>query len=170
MKKLPVTKIKTHRYLYHVAHPIFRKGILKWGLLTHGRENSIIPEGVYAHNLLSKPTYSWYPFLIFGHYDMELGKMYGDEPLRLYDYWRIDTYLIENDWFIDYAMKDEYSILDNGDPGNMYVYTTKDVSIRALTLFRFQNQESLSFKGEKGVFHFRGINEFRPFDLKYCLE
>jgi hypothetical protein len=163
MKALPISKIKTNRYLFHVAHPISREGILKWGLLTNGKENSVIPEGVYAHNLLSKPTYDWYPFVLIGDYDNELGKIYGNEPLRLYDYWRIDTHKIDNEWFIDYAARGDFKVLLGYDPKKMYVYTTKDISLRALTLFRFQNDECWDFKGEKGSFHFRGIDEFRPY-------
>ena len=46
----------------------------------------------------------------------------------------------------------------------MYVYTNKDVSLRALTLFRFQNEECWDYPGEKGTFHYRAIDEFRPFN------
>jgi hypothetical protein len=165
MEKLPVTKIKTHRFLFHVAHPFFREGILKWGLLTHGRENSIIPKGVYAHNLLSKPTHDWYPF-VWGiefeiYYPFE--KMLIGSSLREFDYWRIDTHQIDNEWFIDYAARGDFRSELGYDPKKMYVYTNKDVSLRALTLFRFQNEESWEFTGEKGAFHFRGIDEFRPY-------
>lgn len=58
MRKLPVKKIKTHRYLFHVTHPACREGILNWGLLKYGHEDSVIPKGVYPHNLLSKPAHN----------------------------------------------------------------------------------------------------------------
>jgi hypothetical protein len=163
MEKLPITKIKTHRYLFHVAHPTFRNEILKWGLFTNGKENSIIPKGVYAHNLLSKPTYDWYPFVYPFETDNNLEEIYGNNILTAYDYWRIDTHKINNEWFIDYAAREDFKELLGYDPKKMYVYTNKDVSLRALTLFRFQNEENWDFKGEKGAFHFRGIDEFRPY-------
>jgi len=163
MEKLPITKIKTNRFLFHVAHPANREGILEFGLLIHNRENSIIPNGVFAHNLLSKPTYHWYPFVLIGDYDDELGTIYGNEPLRLYDYWRIDTHQIDNDWFIDYAARGDFGKSLGYDPKTMYVYTNKDVSLRALTLFRFQNEECYQFKGENGTYHFRNVDEFRPY-------
>jgi hypothetical protein len=163
MEKLPVTKIKTHRYLYHVAQPVFREGILKWGLLTHGSENSIIPNGVYAHNLLSKPTEDWYPFVYPYESDYDLGNMYGNDVVRAYDYWRIDTHQINNEWFIDYAARGDFAKILGYDPKTMYVYTNKDISLRAITLFRFQNDEHWDFSGEKGTFHYRAIDEFRPY-------
>ena len=45
----------------------------------------------------------------------------------------------------------------------MYNYTDKDVSIRALQLFRLQNNQSWQFEGVKGAVHYRGIGEFRPY-------
>jgi hypothetical protein len=157
-------KIQTHRYLFHVAHPIFREGIVEWGLLAKNRDYSIIPKGVYAHNLMSNPTYDWYPFVYPFAHDEELGKMYGDNPIRAYDYWRIDTQIIDNDWFIDYAARDDFAPFLGYDPNSMYVYTNKDVSLRALTLFRFQNEVCWDYPGEKGTFHYRAIDEFRPFN------
>jgi len=157
-------KIQTHRYLYHVAHPIFREGILEWGLLAQGNDCSMIPEGVYAHNLVSKPSYEWYPFVYPFEQDEALGKMYGDNPIRAYDYWRIDTQISDNEWYIDYAARYDFAPFLGYDPKTMYVYTNKDVSLRALTLFRFQNEECWDYPGEKGTFHYRAIDEFRPFN------
>jgi hypothetical protein len=45
----------------------------------------------------------------------------------------------------------------------MYNYTDKDVSIRALQLFRLHNNQSWQFEGVKGAVHYRGIGEFRPY-------
>jgi hypothetical protein len=165
MSYYPIKKIKTHRYLFHVAHPAFRKGILKWGLLTNGKENSVIPEGVYAHNLLSKPTLDWYPFVWCYEFEIfyPFEKMLMGDPLREFDYWRIDTHQINNEWFIDYAARGDFKGVLGYDPKSMYVYTNKDVSLRSLTLFRFQNEETWEFKGEKGAIHYRGIDEFRPY-------
>jgi hypothetical protein len=90
------TKINVNRYLFHVSHPNSRNGIKKRGLLTNKKTVSCIPSGVYAHNVLSEPTYDWYPFIYPFESDLDLGKRYGDNLLRAYDYWRIDTQIIDN--------------------------------------------------------------------------
>ena len=159
-------KIQTNRYLFHAAHPIFREGISEWGLLTNGNDYSKIPKGVYAHNLLSKPNYDWYPFIYPFEHDLTLGKIYGDNPIRAYDYWRIDTQIIDNDWYVDNAARSDFAPFLGYDPKAMYVYSNKDVSLRALTLFRFQNEDFWEFPGEKGAFHYRAIDEFRPYLMK----
>ena len=156
-------KINVNRYLFHVSHPIHREEILKFGLLAFEKEYSSIPTGVYAHNILSEPSFDWYPFVYPFESDYELGKMYRGNVVKAYDYWRIDTHQINNEWFIDYAARGDFKILLGYDPKTMYVYTNKDVSLRALTLFRFQNEETWEFKGEKGAIHYRGIDEFRPY-------
>jgi hypothetical protein len=156
-------KINVNRYLFHVSHPIHREEILKFGLLAFEKEYSSIPTGVYAHNILSEPSFDWYPFVYPFESDYELGKMYRGNVVKAYDYWRIDTHQINNEWFIDYAARGDFKILLGYDPKTMYVYTNKDVSLRSLTLFRFQNEETWEFKGEKGAIHYRGIDEFRPY-------
>jgi hypothetical protein len=154
-------KIKTNRYLFHVSHPTNREGIQNYGLFVNEKDYSVIPNGVYAHNLLTQPDYNWYPFVMFGDYDS--GCINDNDPLKLYDFWRIDTQKIENDWFIDYAARYDFGPEMGYDPKDMYVYTDKDVSIRALQLFRLQNDQFWEFEGIKGAVHYRGIGEFRPY-------
>lgn len=155
-------KIKTNRFLFHVSHPSCREGIQKYGLLVNEKSYSEIPDGVYAHNLLTEPDYHWYPFVLIGDYDP--GCINDKDPLKLYDYWRIDTRKIENNWYIDYAGRYDFGHLIGYDPKDMYIYTDKDVSIRALQLFRLQNDKTWQFEGVKGAVHYRGIGEFRPFN------
>jgi hypothetical protein len=81
-------QINTHRYLFHATHPMCREGIQRYGLLMSEYENSS-RNGVYAHNLLTKPDYTWWPFLIIG--DAEDGPI-EEDPLKYYDFWRIDTH------------------------------------------------------------------------------
>lgn len=157
------TKINVNRYLFHVSHPIHREEILKFGLLAFEKGYSCIPTGVYAHNMLGEPTNDWYPFVHTCESDYELGEMYGKNVVRAYDYWRIDTQMIDNKWYIDYAAQQDFATVLGYNPKNNYVYTDKDVSLRAITLFRFQNDEFWDFSGENGAYHFRSIGEFRPF-------
>jgi len=39
--------------------------------------------------------------LFFDYYDYELAECYDGGPLKMYDYWRIDTSTINNNWFKD---------------------------------------------------------------------
>ncbi len=69
------TKINVNRNLFHVSHQIHREEILKFGLLAFEKEYSCIPTGVYAHNMLGKPTNDWYRFVYPFELDYELGEM-----------------------------------------------------------------------------------------------
>jgi hypothetical protein len=156
-------KINVNRYLFHVSHPMHREEILKFGLLAFEKKYSKIPTGVYAHNIMSEPTNDWYPFIYPFESDYELGKMYGGNVVKAYDYWRIDTQLIDNNWYTDYAAQIDFADILGYNPKDNYVYTDMDVSLRAITLFRFQNDEFWDFSGENGAYHFRSVGEFRPF-------
>ena len=92
---------------------------------------------------MTQPDYNWYPFVIFGDYDF--GCINDGDPLKLYDFWRIDTQKIENDWFIDYAARYDFMLVMGYDLKDLYVYTDKDVSNRALQLFRLQNDQFWEF-------------------------
>lgn len=154
-------KVNVNRYLFHVSHPYTRESILEKGLLVSGRENSIITRGVYAHNLITEPDFSWYPFILFGEYDFE--NINGINPVRMYDYWRIDTSKLNNNWFIDFAARYDFDFVLGYDPRSMYVYTDENIQADALTLFRFQNEQAWDFQGNEGAYHFRALGEFRPF-------
>lgn len=156
--------IKTHRYVFHVAHPACREGIMSWGLLAHGRKNSCIPKGVYAHNLNTQPNGDWYPFVYPFQVDLDLEGIVGNSIVRAYDYWRIDTCILKNDWLVDSAAREDFKPYLGYDPRHMYVYTPQDVPLRALTLFRFQQEKQWAIKGEKGTVHVMGIDEFRPYE------
>ncbi len=112
---------------------------------------------------MSEPSFDWYPFVYPFESDYELGEMYGKNVVRAYDYWRIDTQMIDNNCYTDYAAQHDFASVLGYNPKDNYVFTDKDVSLRALTLFRFQNDEFWDFSGENGAYHFRSIGEFRPF-------
>ena len=115
------TKINVNRYLFHVSHPIHREEILKFGLLAFEKGYSCIPTGVYAHNMLGEPTNDWYPFVLTCESDYELGEMYGKNVIRAYDYWRIDTQIIDNNWYIDYAAQQDFATVLGYNPKDNYV-------------------------------------------------
>ena len=157
------TQIKPNRYVFHVSHPANRLRIKKLGLFKSGIKNGNIPIGVYAHNVKTLPNYDWYPFVLFGEVDKELVKLYNNEPLNAYDYWRIDTFAIDNKWFLDAAARGDFSLELGYDPGKMYIYTDSNISPNAIQLFRFQNDIHQEFRGVSGAFHIRNSGEFRTF-------
>lgn len=156
------TKITPHRYVIHVSHPYFRESIDRKGLLKNGTEG-IIPEGVYAHNLLVKPNYDWFPFVLKFECDSFLSSITNEGPLRLYDYWVIDTHAIDNDWYIDYCALSDFGDDTCYNTFSMFIYSDKDVPRSAIKLFRFQNEMRWDYKGVDGAYHFRGLDEFREY-------
>lgn len=157
------TQIKPNRYVFHVSHPTNRLRIQKLGLFKNGLKNGNIPIGVYAHNVKTLPNYDWFPFVLFGEVDEDLVKFHNNEPLNAYDYWRIDTFSIDNKWFVDDAARTDFSVLLDYDPGKMYIYTDSNVSPNAIQLFRFQNDIYREYRGVSGAFHIRTSGEFRAF-------
>jgi hypothetical protein len=153
-------QIKTNRYLFHVSHPMSRRSIERKGLLMSKFLTPLIPSGVYAHNLITEPDWTWYPFVLFG--DFEDGPI-ENNPLKYYDFWRIDTRFISNKWFIDQAARHDFRADVGHDPKDMYVYTDEPVSVSALQLFRMQNDQYWEFQGAPGTYHYRSLGEFRPY-------
>ena len=151
--------ISTNRYLFHATHPANREGIQTYGLLMSEYIDSS-RNGVYAHNLTTPPDYYWWPFLLIGEY--EFGPIEKD-PLKYYDFWRIDTHAISSDWFIDDAARLEFMLDYSYDPKDMYVFTPQDIPVRALQLFRIQTDESWDYEGTPGTYHFRNNGRFRPY-------
>jgi hypothetical protein len=152
-------QIKPNRYLFHVSPESCREGIKEKGLLVscYGKG---VPCGVYAHNLLTEPNWTWYPFFL----DYQDWTLDTNIDLKLcYDYWRIDTQKVSNRWFIDFVARNDFGSTIGQDPGDMYVYSDEYVPVEALQLFKFQKDRSWEFKGTPGAYHYRGIGEFRPF-------
>jgi hypothetical protein len=152
-------KIKTNRYLFHVSHPMSREGIQHYGLLMSKFEETS-RNGVYAHNLITEPDFNWWPFLEFGLAD---DGPIEKNPLKYYDYWRIDTQLISTDCFIDEWARHDFMSIFHFDPRDMYIYTNGDIPVRALQLFRFQNDQFWEFNGTQGAYHYRSTGNFRPY-------
>ena len=151
--------IKTNRYLFHATHPSNRESIQTYGLLM-SEYDDVTRNGVYAHNLITEPDYTWWPFLLIG--DAEDGPIDND-PLKYYDFWRIDTHTITSDWFIDDAARLEFMHEYRYDPKDMYVFTPQDIPVRALQLFRIQTDESWEYAGTPGTYHYRSVGRFRPY-------
>lgn len=165
MEKEKPKAIKTNKYLFHVSHPDFRNYIHREGLVPLVRPfKTVIPVGVYAHNVKTLPSYEWYPFVWPFEEDYELTSRYNNyDSLGMYDYWRIDTSLIDNEWHVDEIGRVDFSMYLQRDPKDMYVYTPKAIPREALTLFRFQTTVHYEYEGEHGTFHFKCLPEFREY-------
>lgn len=163
MKNVPLApkKITTNRFLFHVSHPSNRTSILKNGLVVHQKTNSLIPNGIYAHNAIQEPNFSWYPFSFFGEYDSN--DLLGICPLKFYDYWRIDTSLISNDWYLDQAASEDYKLINHTNPKKLFTYSPENIPLAALKLYRFQQEKHVQYISENGVLHIRNSKEFRMF-------
>lgn len=154
-------KIKPNRFLFHVSHPSNRLAILKNGLLVLNKKDSLIPNGIYAHNTNQEPNFSWYPFAFIGEYDNSLFQDLC--PVKHYDYWRIDTSLLPNEWYLDHAATDDYQLIYYSNPKHLFVYSLEKIPVNALKLFRFQQEKHVQYLGENGVLHVRNSKEFRQF-------
>jgi hypothetical protein len=164
MKNVPVApkKITTNRFLFHVSHPSNRTSILKNGLVVYQKSNSLIPNGIYAHNTIQEPNFSWYPFAFIGEYDHSLFQDLC--PVKHYDYWRIDTSLLPNEWYLDHAATDDYQLIYKTNTKNLFTYSPENIPLFALKLFKFQKEEYKLIKGIQGAIHFSNIKEFRRFE------
>ena len=154
-------KIKPNRFLFHVSHPSNRLAILKNGLLVLNKKDSLIPNGIYAHNTIQEPNFSWYPFAFIGEYDNSLFQDLC--PVKHYDYWRIDTSLLPNEWYLDHAASDDYQLIYNSNPKHLFTYSTENIPLFALQLFKFQKEEYRLIIGNQGAVHFSNLKEFRRF-------
>ena len=163
MKNVPLApkKITTNRFLFHVSHPSNRFAILKNGLVVLNKKDSLIPNGIYAHNSIQEPNFSWYPFSFFGEYDSN--ELLGICPLKFYDYWRIDTSLISNEWYLDHAASEDYKLINHTNPKKLFTYSPENIPLAALKLYRFQQEKHVQYVSENGVLHIRNSKEFRRF-------
>ena len=138
--------LKTNRYLWHTSYRDLRhshyppagdfglrKKILKEGLIC----NDLDKWAIFANNGLSKPQFL-FPFCI-DHF------AFGDSEKRImgnmmtgYDFWRIDTLLYTEPWYIDPKMeagiKNSYTRLNK----YRYLCTKNNIPPSALKLFTFK--------------------------------
>jgi len=163
MKNVPLApkKITTNRFLFHVSHPSNRTSILKNGLVVNQKTNSLIPNGIYAHNSIQEPNFSWYPFAFIGEY--ENADFLSLCPLKFYDYWRIDTSLLSNEWYLDYAASEDYKLINHTNPKNLFTYSLENIPLSALKLYRFQQEKLKQIEGANGVMHFISMKSFRKY-------
>ena len=159
-------KINPLRFVYFVGHPYMREEIKRKGIQIEKNQfvSSKKPKGVYVYNEKRQPDYSWYPFLFFDYYDYELAESYDNDPLRMHDYWQIDTSKIKTNWFKDNWFRRDFDVFKRDDPNYNYIYSDTDIPASAIKLFRFQQEKFYFSKGEKGSVHLKYIGEFRPFN------
>ena len=138
-------RIKVGKYVFHLSYPAFRESITKQGLVSSSEDHFNVSNAVYANNEIDPSAYC-YPMNI----DF-------DSPWDL-DFWRIDTELLRNEWFIDEVMWRDYCSREW--LRHLYVYTKGNIPIECLSLYRFQNSKEYYYLGE-GTAHFRVLDTFR---------
>ena len=146
-------KIRVNRYVFHVTYPSHRYSILNHGIRQSKKDYFNIPEAVYAHNS-QLPTIFWYPMIL--DYTEPEG----------YDFWRIDTKLLGEQWYVDQIMLNTCKSAGYGTYDRLFIYTKAHVPAECLTLFTHQRPQEYSYTKE-GVGHVRRINEFRKYQLIY---
>ena len=146
-------KIRVNRYVFHVTYPSHRYSILNHGIRQSKKDYFNIPEAVYAHNS-QLPTIFWYPMIL--DYTEPEG----------YDFWRIDTKLLGEQWYVDQVMLSTCKSAGYGTYDRLFIYTKAHVPAECLTLFTHQRPQEYSYTKE-GVGHVRRINEFRKYQLIY---
>ena len=146
-------KIRVNRYVFHVTYPSHRYSILNHGIRQSKKDYFNIPEAVYAHNS-ELPTIFWYPMIL--DYTEPEG----------YDFWRIDTKLLGEQWYVDQVMLNSCKSAGYGTYDRLFIYTKAHVPAECLTLFTHQRPQEYSYTKE-GVGHVRRINEFRKYQLIY---
>jgi hypothetical protein len=112
---------------------------------------------VFAHNKI-REIVSMYPIWIdkveqfFRCEDHELNRgIKNFQWLRDYDFWRIDTKVFKEKWYIDPVMKNDLQLYRKlNSVSSNYVCTTVDIPGEALTLFRFDPDICDSIVNGKG--------------------
>lgn len=166
-------KIRTDRYVFHVAYNFSREGISKRGILSSsGRHYDDL---VFAHNG-NYPTMDWYPFCFDEGwswnmnfrwverdpetYFKEVMRLYGDgETYSGYDFWQIDTKKLGKQWYIDEPAHKDFGYWHKP----LYVYCEGDIPADCIRLFQFHEfVRTVSRDGVTSV-----LPEFRPAESWY---
>lgn len=149
-KKNYTLKVKTNRFIYHVSLSCLRKSILKNGLLGYACEMYGFRNAIFAHNS-AIPDYRWFPFCFDACFPWEnsvnfinsednfesfayLTDKYG------YDFWRIDTWKIKNEWFLDDIGMDDFF---EGSKYPFFVVTFDDIPPSALKRYEFHPEHKV---------------------------
>ncbi|KHJ37522.1 hypothetical protein PBAC_22400 [Pedobacter glucosidilyticus] len=160
-KKNYTLKVKTNRFIYHVSHTGFRKSILKNGLHCNADEMYGFRSAIFAHNS-AIPDYSWFPFCFdvcwfwedsvdfVGSKDNFESFAYLTEKYG-YDFWRIDTWKIKNEWFLDDIGMNDFN---EGSKYPFFVVTFEDIPPSALKRYEFHPEHKV-IKLD-GVAHIQG--------------
>ena len=135
------SKIQPRRYVYHLTHSENREFILRKGLKANSSKG-FYKNAVFAHNT-NQLTHYWYPY-VMDQYDIMFGMvkqkvklmnfaswLEQDFVTMKYDIWRIDTYALNKNWFVDDIAINNFL---NGIKYPYYVMTYGDIPPSALML------------------------------------
>ena len=142
-----------NRFLWHVTYDSHD---LNWLIAKQG----LIPPylgGVFAHNRLTDFE-NMYPYFD-DRYDWRLSRMAFDGTLlRVYSFWRIDTRLCDNVWYIDPAMIQDAKYL--GVSSRHYLCTPQAVPPAALRLYHYDDANFMSRNPR--IYYKNGTAHIRP--------
>lgn len=163
-------KIKVEPYVWHISPKCNRESILMHGLLPIQKEliNNQFIYLLFANNFSDDIT-NMYPIasLIYDdtHYieipeseneKSKLVKKFEKMYCPRYDFWRINTKISANDWFIDPNLELDLRITNIGaNNPKKYVCTKQKIKPKALDLFAYDGKFSKKnvIKGNNCVLH-----------------
>ena len=140
------TPITPQRFVWHVSYRSLEKGFLAtpgdFSMRKKIRKEGLIYRedwAVFAHNGLVKPEYI-YPFCI-DHFS------FGDSVNRVmktmtnYDFWRIDTFELKNEWYVDPLMNSDIEKRYPKMNKHWFICTRQNIPPSALKLFTFKDDQ-----------------------------
>jgi hypothetical protein len=154
-------KVKTNRFIFHVSESFNRKSILKNGLSGCALEMYGFRSAIFAHNS-AIPDYNWFPFCfdVCWFWKQSVGFVGSNDKFDSfayltekygYDFWRIDTWKIKNEWFLDNIGMDDFY---EGSKYPFFVVTFDDIPPSALKRYEFHPEHKV-IKLD-GVAHIQG--------------
>ena len=155
------TVINPKRYVWHTSYRSlersFRAKPGDFSLREKIRKEGLIYRkdwAVFAHNGLVKPEFV-FPFCV-DHFSFGDSVKTVMETMTSYDFWRIDTLLLNEEWYIDPLMSSDidkrYPIMKK----DMFICTRQNIPTSALKLFTFKD-ENLDEIGKLKLNHYDGV-------------
>lgn len=150
--------VKTNRYVFHVSCSSNRESIAKKGLIGCPKKINGYTNAIFAHNS-AIPDYSWYPFCFDVTWDWDY-RIQFDDPTDAfayqmeangYDFWRIDTWQLNNKWFLDNIGMDDFY---GGSQYPLFVVSFQNIPPYALQRFKFHPEPKVIQLN--GVAHIQG--------------
>jgi hypothetical protein len=140
------TPINPQRFVWHVSYRSLEKGFLAtqgdFSMRKKIRKEGLIYRedwAVFAHNGLVKPEYI-YPFCI-DHFSFGETVNRVMKTMTNYDFWRIDTFELKNEWYVDPLMNCDIEKRYTKMNKHWFICTRQNIPPSALKLFTFKDAQ-----------------------------